>query len=108
MEIGIPFIDQAIRIELPPANLLFDVSPMDTPPVKDFKAAICQALQNPIGTPPLNELVNPGWKFALVSQDIMHSTPVDPIMPILLDFFNQAGFPTHRSRSSFLLSPIGQ
>jgi nickel-dependent lactate racemase len=93
MEIDIPFIDQTINIDLPPANLLFDVSPIDIPPVKDFKAAICQALQNPLGTPPLNELVRPGWKVVLVSDDNTRPTPVDRIVPILLDFFNQAGVP---------------
>ena len=91
MEIGIPFIDQVIKIELPPANLLFDISPKDISPVKDFKAAICQALQNPIGAPPLSKLLQPGWKIALVSDDNTRPTPVDRIMPILLDFFNQAG-----------------
>ncbi len=93
MEIGIPFIDQTLRIDLPPANLLFDVAPMDLPPVKDFKAAICQALQNPIGAPPLAELLRPGWKVVLVSDDNTRPTPVERIMPILLDFFNRAAIP---------------
>jgi nickel-dependent lactate racemase len=93
MQIGIPFIDQVIGIELPPANLLFDISPKDIPPVKDFKAAICQALQNPIGAPPLNELLQPGWKVTLVSDDNTRPTPVDRIMPIVLDVLNQSGIP---------------
>jgi lactate racemase len=93
MNIGIPFIDRELEIELPEKNLLFDLSPKVIAPVPDFEQAILGALHHPIGTPTLEALLRPNWKIALIADDNTRPTPVDRIIPILLEILNRAGIP---------------
>ncbi len=91
MRVIIPFVAQSLAVDIPEANLLFDVSPLATPPATDFEAVIVSALQQPIGTEPLKDLVHPKMRVVLICDDNTRPTPVDRIIPILLDFLNQAG-----------------
>lgn len=91
--IGIPYVDRIIGIEIPERNLIFDLGPRDVPPVIDYREAIRKALANPIGTPPLYELVRPGQKVIIISDDNTRITPTKQIVPLLLDELNKAGVP---------------
>ena len=91
MIIGIPYVDRTIEVDIPERNLIFDLSPRDVPPVKDYGEAIRKALANPIGTPPLYELVRPGQKVIIISDDNTRVTPTKQIVPLLLDELNKAG-----------------
>ena len=93
MKVQIPYIDQQIELELPSRNLLFDVAPKDVPPAADFEGTLLAALQNPLGTAPLKDLVKPGGRVVLISDDNTRPTPTRRIIPILLDYLNQAGVP---------------
>jgi len=91
--IKIPYVDRLLDIEIPDRNLLFNESPRDVPAVADFDAALRAALEHPIGTPPVCELVKPGQKVIIISDDNTRVTPTQQIIPVLLDFLNQAGVP---------------
>jgi lactate racemase len=93
LKIKIPYIDQQIELELPSHNLYFDVAPKDTPPAADFEGTLLSALQNPIGTSPLQNLVRPGGRVVLISDDNTRPTPTRQIIPIVLNQLNQAGVP---------------
>jgi lactate racemase len=55
------------------------------PELKNAKAAALEALSNPIGSPPLKELVKSRDKVAIVISDITRPTPNHLIIPWLLE-----------------------
>lgn len=91
--IGIPYVDRIIEVDIPERNLIFDLSPREVSPVEDYGEAIRKALASPIGTPPLYELVRPGQKVIIISDDNTRLTPTKEIVPLLLDELNKAGVP---------------
>lgn len=55
------------------------------------EAEVVRALENPIGTPKLREIVKPGEKIAIITSDITRPVPTYRIMPALLDELYAAG-----------------
>lgn len=55
------------------------------------REAVEWALQHPIGTPVLRELVKKGQKVVIVTSDISRPFPADKVMPLLLDELYAAG-----------------
>jgi nickel-dependent lactate racemase len=93
MLIGIPYVNRILEVDIPEGNLIFDLGPREVLPVKDYGEAIRKALASPIGTPPLHELVRPGQKVIIISDDNTRVTPTKQIVPLLLDELNRAGVP---------------
>jgi len=52
---------------------------------------IRHALSDPIGTPPLRQIVSPGEKIVVVTSDVTRPMPTHAVMPILLDELYRAG-----------------
>jgi nickel-dependent lactate racemase len=52
---------------------------------------VARAMQNPIGTPRLFELVKPGEKVAIITSDITRPLPTRLILPYVLDELKTAG-----------------
>ena len=94
-QLKIPYINRLLDVEIPASNLVFDEAPRDVPPVLDFEGTLRAALSNPIGTPPLCDLVKPGQKVVVIADDNTRMTPTQRIIPVLLDFLNAAGIPDH-------------
>lgn len=66
----------------------------DIPPLKDPETTIRKALNKPISTPPLSDLVRQhGKETIILVDDNTRSTPQDLILPILLDELNKCGVP---------------
>jgi nickel-dependent lactate racemase len=63
------------------------------PGLSDEAAAIRGALRQPIGSPPLVELVRPGDRVVVVHTDITRATPNERILPVLLAELESAGIP---------------
>jgi lactate racemase len=61
--------------------------------VDDEPAAIAEALENPIGTKPLREIVSPGEKVAIVVNDITRLTRTDLFLPAIVRTLNAVGVP---------------
>jgi nickel-dependent lactate racemase len=92
-QLKIPYINRFLDVAIPEKNLVFDEAPRDVPPASDFEGTIRTALSNPIGAPPLRQLVKPGQKIIIISDDNTRVTPTKQIIPILLNFLNEAGVP---------------
>ena len=60
------------------------VEPKKTPPLADPDAALRSALRDPIGLPPLKELVSPEMKAGIIFNDITRATPTKRMLPIIL------------------------
>jgi lactate racemase len=92
-----------VRVEIPyggstlaadvPGPLLFAGELEELPEVGDFEAALLDQLAAPTGTPPLRELAAGRRRVVILVEDATRHTPVDRILPVLLDELNRAGVP---------------
>jgi nickel-dependent lactate racemase len=89
----IPYVNRLLDVVIPERNIIFDGAPREVDPAVDVDGTIIQALNEPIGTSPLSELVRQGMKVIVISDDNTRPTPTKRIIPILLDFLNNAGIP---------------
>jgi lactate racemase len=63
------------------------------PIVEDVSKEIERALDNPIGTAPLEKLGRPGMKATVLFDDIQRATPATLAVPAILNRLNKAGIP---------------
>jgi len=83
-----------IKVELPQTKILDIIEGKQTEPIQDIKAAVREALANPIGTLPLDKTVQTGDKVVIVASDITRAwIGHDQFLPVLLDELNAAGIP---------------
>jgi len=91
-EIVLPYGDKKICIKLPEGNLSWVVTPREATCLENEEEEIRRAIQNPIGTSPLSELVKQkGKNVVLLVDDNTRGTPQKKILPILLDELNKVG-----------------
>lgn len=57
------------------------------------EALIRQSLDHPLGTPPLNQIIEPGEQVVIVTSDITRYTGSEYYLPILIDALNDCGIP---------------
>ena len=62
-------------------------------PVFDERAAVADALEHPMGTRPLREIVRPGEKVAIIVNDITRLTRTDLFLPAIIEVLNASGIP---------------
>ena len=84
-EYPIPCGQEEIPLNIPDHVPVQWVESRKIPPVPDVKRAIEEALQNPIGTPRLRDLVRKGQSVALVVTDITRKLPEEIILPLLVE-----------------------
>lgn len=90
----LPYGKVMLTFELPSTVKVMDIVAKDSQPIVDIEHAIRQAVANPIGTPPLDEVVNPGDKVVIVVSDVTRLwVQTNVLLPILLDILNAAGIP---------------
>lgn len=87
----IRYVDRDLELSIPADNVIFDCQPLDVPPAPDWRQALLDALANPIGSPPLERMIEPGQRVILIVDDNTRPTPVDCIVPVLLDELNRIG-----------------
>jgi nickel-dependent lactate racemase len=81
-------------LAVPRDNLAYELTMTDLPPLADPAAAIVEALEAPIGVPPLSEQVRPGMKVALLTGDRITDVMLgvrDGVGPRVLDHLNRLG-----------------
>lgn len=89
--IQLPYGQTTLELTIPERNLLGVYSPVDITAVADIEFEVKRALNAPIGSLPLGELVKDKKKIVIVADDNTRPTPTDKIIPILLNELNQAG-----------------
>jgi len=87
----IPYGKTEICARIPTRNYLGTIEPKEKQGVKDTRAEIERALNEPYGTKRLSELTKPGQKIAIVVNDQTRATPSHLIVPPILDELNKAG-----------------
>ena len=91
MKVTLPYGHEKVSFEIPDKNFIGMMDPQFTPAIDDLKSAIENAIDNPIGTPPLSEIVKPGKKIAVIIDDDSRPTPQSVILPLLLPRLEAAG-----------------
>ncbi|NCB30835.1 MAG: nickel-dependent lactate racemase, partial [Clostridia bacterium] len=89
MELGFGPITQ--KIDVPDERLLGVLTPNDVAHVLTGEAEVRRALESPIGTPMLREIVKPGEKIAILTSDVTRPMPTYVVMPALLNELYTAG-----------------
>jgi len=84
-----------------PGDLLV---PRQAEPIADETGAIVEALESPIGRPPLREIVRPGERVAIVVNDITRLTRTDLMLPPIVSTLNAVGIP---DRDLFIVFALG-
>ncbi|GMA99070.1 nickel-dependent lactate racemase [Pelosinus sp. IPA-1] len=106
----------SISIEVPQRAVV--VEPQHLESLKDEKAAVIAALRQPVGTPPLKEMVKATDRVAIVISDITRPTPNHKLVPWLIEelshvpkenfvVINGLGSHRHNTREE-LISMLGQ
>jgi nickel-dependent lactate racemase len=75
------------------------ISGVDRPPVPgtpDSRGEIKRALDNPIGSPRIEEMVRPGMDVVLLFDDLQRPTPAHLVLPEVLNRLNRGGIPDER------------
>ncbi len=80
------------KFSIPEAQLLYELVGENQSPPKDLAAAYRYALDHPIDSPPLSEIVNPGETVAIAVSDITRVWQHNELtLPILIDHLNESG-----------------
>lgn len=85
----LPFGRSQLSVDVP-AQIL---EPPATAPIADEQHAVRLALENPIGCPPLREIVSPGERVAIIVNDITRLTRTELLLPPIVETLNSAGIP---------------
>jgi len=98
MRVEFPYDHPAIAsAEIPDERLLGVFGPeAPAAPSGSVEQLVAEALRKPIESPPLGELVGARSRVVLLVDDITRSTPVDRMLPPVLDELNRAGVPDQR------------
>lgn len=78
-------------LEVPEANLLAVLEPRAVEPSQPLEAQVQEALDHPIGSPPLEELVFPSSRVLILVDDITRQTPAWALLPVLLRRLEERG-----------------
>ncbi len=89
--ISIPYGDSERVVRVPEANLLAVVAPNPVAPCGDPSGEVRRALEHPIGSARLQDAVAGAERVVILADDLTRQTPVEIILPALLDAINAGG-----------------
>ena len=89
LELGFGKGTQAVNV--PDKNVIGILTPNEVTVDLTGEAEVRRALENPIGSPRLKDIVKPGEKIAVITSDITRPCPSYKMMPALLDELYAAG-----------------
>lgn len=78
-------------VEVPEKNLIGVLRAKPAPAIASKEEEVRRALREPVGAPPLRQVVRPGEKIAVITSDITRPMPTRKVMPALLDELYAAG-----------------
>ena len=94
MKVHLAYGKRGLDVELPDHATV--VMPQHTPRLLDPEGAVRRALQEPLASPPLRELVRAGDSVAIVVSDITRPVPNRILLPPVLEALESAGVTKER------------
>ena len=91
MQISIPYGDRELIFAIPRKNMGEIISPRKVDSVKNVNEEINRALDNPVGSGKIEDLVSKDTKVLLIADDLTRKTPVARIIPVLIQRFIKKG-----------------
>ena len=89
-------------ISLPAQQVINQVEGNEALAIEDIPAAVIEALRNPNGTPPLQNIVSAGETVCIVVSDLTRAwIRHELILPPLFNELNEAGIPDENIKSYF-------
>jgi nickel-dependent lactate racemase len=85
MKVNLAYGQGHLSVDLPKDRTTV-IAPTHTAGLKDERAAVIRALEKPIGSKPLIELIKPGDQICISFTDITRATPNDRLIPWLLQY----------------------
>ncbi|HHW19399.1 MAG TPA: nickel-dependent lactate racemase [Firmicutes bacterium] len=80
-----------VRLKMPEKNLIGVLRPVEPEVPESEEAEIEGALDNPIGSGRLEEIVRPGMKVVIMASDITRPSPTKKLLPPLIRRLERAG-----------------
>jgi len=94
-----------VELALPEEQIIHEIEGRPAAAIADVPAAVLAALRNPIGAPPLKEVVRSGETVAIIVSDITRAwIKANQFLPTLLDELNAAGIP---DQDIFIMIALG-
>lgn len=84
-------------------KVMAEIKVAEMAPLTDLKQAVLDAIYHPIGSKPLNELLQPGQKVAFICNDPTRVANSHDFMPILVEELNKMGIKDEDMRIVFAL-----
>ncbi|MEL7660932.1 nickel-dependent lactate racemase [Acetobacterium wieringae] len=91
MKIDIAIGKEKQTVNIPEKNLAAILTPNPIEVTTKGEEAVCAALQNPIGTAALKELIKPGEKVVIITSDITRPLPSHVVLPPILHELKKKG-----------------
>lgn len=91
MKIELGFGDTTQILNVPDENLSEVLVPNDIEHTMNADEAVKNALEHPVASARLRDIVKPGEKIAIITSDITRPMPTYAVMPFLLDELSSAG-----------------
>ena len=92
--VKLPYGSGWLTFEIPDDSLGEVVSPRRIATAFGTDAVIRHALDHPVGTPLLPEIIRPGHKVAVIIDDVSRETPTAQLLPPLVEVLTRAGVET--------------
>lgn len=87
------FAKSSVSLSIPERNLIKILNAKPVPVPNDQAAPVRDAIQRPIGTRKLRDIVKPGEKIVIVTSDITRPMPSKTVLPPVLKELESAGIP---------------
>ena len=102
-KIPLAFGSTVIELEIPERNISSVILPSEPEKMGDAAFLIKKALENPIKSRRLSEIVNPDSRVAIIVSDVTRPTPTAKILPPLLEELRLGGAKDENIRIVFAL-----
>jgi len=91
LTIAIPYGPATLTADVPRDRVLFLGEFEELPEIEDFRGALLSRLERPAGAAPLRDVCTGRTRALVLVDDNTRQTPVERILPVLLDYLNQSG-----------------
>jgi len=95
VHVKLPYGKTELGFSLPAENLIAILEPTQVAPAPDPAGVIREAIRNPIGRPPLKQLVRDGQYVLVLIDDMTRPTPCWQLLPPILEEIEAGGKDLH-------------
>lgn len=103
MFVSIPQGEELLTVEIPKENIIDILQPNEKPEIVDLNEHIMQALQKPVSSLPLINMLKPDMKIVIIIDDNTRPTPTKNIITPVLDIIKEQGIPNRNITIIFAL-----